>query len=513
MLNLSDKDIDRLSREAADQYETDANISSWEKLELELDKEIGTVSITPVSPPGRRILIYIAVLVLSAAVSLLLMKPGEKSKTMVQKDDPSIVMAAKPNKSGAGKIDPSGSKTSSGKSTLANGLTENTGTGTDLQKQTTAEASPNPLVSPTKKSNQNKTAVSVPYAANNKKDAGSGQLYINKEKHVLPNPDGNQEATAMLNHRNKTFLGLHKKVNLDDNKTIQPQTTGETHDQSASTSGQSPVPGSKKVKADPDATAAANTGPFRSVLLNIQEEPHNLSAIPDSSLRALASKINQSIADNSHANQKPKPSMHINRSLHIGILLAPDFTNVGNAANNRMSSNLGLTLGYHVFNNLSLNSGLILTTKNYDANGNAFHAPANSWINWVQLDNVRGSCYMIEIPLTVRYDYTVFGKTRFFISGGISSYLMRHESYDYTYTKNGYISNSSYSYYEREIYWFSAISLSLGLEQQISKSLSVQVEPFVKLPLSGIGYGNLQLSTYGLGLSLRYSPVIGKSRH
>jgi hypothetical protein len=57
------------------------------------------------------------------------------------------------------------------------------------------------------------------------------------------------------------------------------------------------------------------------------------------------------------------------------------------------------------------------------------------------------------------------------------------------------------------------VSLSIGVEQQFSNSFSLQVEPFVKLPISGIGYGNLQLTSYGLAFSLRFSPVLGKSRH
>jgi hypothetical protein len=234
--------------------------------------------------------------------------------------------------------------------------------------------------------------------------------------------------------------------------------------------------------------------------------------ISDSSLLAFASKANIMNTGVAQAGKKNQQSLHINRSLHIGILVAPDFTNVGNAYNDKMSSNFGLTLGYHLFNNLSVNTGLIFTRKNYSANGYDFHSQ-NQWFNMIQLDYIQGSCNMLEIPLTFRYDYSTIGKTKFFINGGLSSYLMRHESYVYYYHVSGYSDNTMKDYDDHNNYLFSTVSLSIGVEQQISNSLSLQVEPFVKLPLSGIGYGNLQLNSYGLGLSLRYSPVLGKSRH
>src|SRR5579872_3945856 len=45
MLNLSDKDLDRLSQEAAQQYEpADVGAKLWEKLEARLDRDLGKVN-------------------------------------------------------------------------------------------------------------------------------------------------------------------------------------------------------------------------------------------------------------------------------------------------------------------------------------------------------------------------------------------------------------------------------------------------------------------------------------
>src|SRR6516164_4371972 len=49
MLNPSDKELDRLSREAAEHFEPDMSSLSWEKLSQRLDTELGRQS-----PPSTR---------------------------------------------------------------------------------------------------------------------------------------------------------------------------------------------------------------------------------------------------------------------------------------------------------------------------------------------------------------------------------------------------------------------------------------------------------------------------
>jgi hypothetical protein len=125
---------------------------------------------------------------------------------------------------------------------------------------------------------------------------------------------------------------------------------------------------------------------------------------------------------------------------------------------------------------------------------------------------------MWEIPLTLRYDFDRINNTTLFINGGASSYLMRHESYvfyGHTYY-NGmatrWQSPNSIPYDTKENYLFSVIDFSVGVEQRISKSISLQVEPYVKIPVKGVGLGEVDLSSYGVNLSLRFAPLLKSTR-
>jgi len=525
MLNLSDKDLDRLSREAAGQYEVDVNISSWEKLELELDKEIGTISAPPSGPGARAALSYISLILLLAGLSFFLLRSGKNAKELAQKSNPAIAMKSK-----------------TGNQVPKTEIQNNSGIkGAEAQtkstpgKEETLEASPIQTTStagslkPGLNNAVQKESISTPNRAS--ANLASNQLKSRVSNQASSRPSGKEGNPA---ENTRIASGLHpinNRNSVNNNSKGQNRPNGSAivlannnkkpGKKSGIASGknnQSPVGSSNLNQVA--IVYNQNAGTFKLAgdqldkinLPQIQPVIYYNPNINDASLRALRLKTNN-LSPQLAESGKKKASLRINRSLHIGLMAAPDFTNVGSAYNNKMSSNIGLTLSYQILNRLSVNTGLIYTRKNYSANGDDFHT-SNSWINAGNLQYVQGNCNMFEIPLTIRYDITKIGKTRFFVNGGLSSYLMRHESYDYYFkvVSPPYPSPLTVSYQDHDNYWFSSINLSLGVERQINNSLSMQVEPFAKIPITGIGFGNLQLSTYGLSFSLRFSPVLGRSR-
>jgi hypothetical protein len=51
---------------------------------------------------------------------------------------------------------------------------------------------------------------------------------------------------------------------------------------------------------------------------------------------------------------------------------------------------------------------------------------------------------------------------------------------------------------------FSILHFSAGVEKQIGKHLNWQVEPYAKLPLHGLGFGGIKLSSFGINFSIQY---------
>jgi hypothetical protein len=130
------------------------------------------------------------------------------------------------------------------------------------------------------------------------------------------------------------------------------------------------------------------------------------------------------------------------------------------------------------------------------------------------VDLIKGSFEMLEIPLNLRYDFSVTGSTLFFVSSGISSYVLTSENNNYYFHPPFQFRDQCRSLSSPDkSYLFSALNLSMGVETGLSNSLSLLIAPYVKIPVRGIGIGQVQMSTVGINFSLRFAPVISRKRY
>lgn len=199
--------------------------------------------------------------------------------------------------------------------------------------------------------------------------------------------------------------------------------------------------------------------------------------------------------------KEPEP---FGKGWSLGLLVGVDKSTVKFAYSSGAGFNAGLTVGYHFNNRWSLHTGAIYTHKQYKMNGEDFTAPKGSWASYYKLENVDGDCSMWEVPLLARYSFSPHGRNSFFVSTGLSSYFMTHENYSYFYhNTNNQPTTRSMDYKSSDTHILSILHLSAGLENRVSNNLSLLIEPYAKLPLGGVGLGDIQLSSFGLNLSLQ----------
>jgi len=165
--------------------------------------------------------------------------------------------------------------------------------------------------------------------------------------------------------------------------------------------------------------------------------------------------------------------------------------------------NLGIMAGYHFNNKWSIHTGAIYTQKNYKLAGADFTAPKGSWLSYYKLENVEGYCRMWEVPLSVRYIVSNRDKTSAYISTGLSSYFMTKENYNYFYYSNGLPVTKGASYASTDTHILSIAHISAGFEKRISNTMSLIIEPYAKIPFTGVGLGNIKLSSFGLNFALQ----------
>ncbi|MNL09388.1 hypothetical protein D3C87_1301480 [compost metagenome] len=116
---------------------------------------------------------------------------------------------------------------------------------------------------------------------------------------------------------------------------------------------------------------------------------------------------------------------------------------------------------------------------------------------------VNAECDVIDIPLTANYTVLKNKKIKFNVSAGLSSYFMLKEKYTFEYGGSGNSENKRSAVYEisgENQHIFGVADFSISLEKKVSDKINVGIKPFLKMPLTGIGYGRVDLESKGIAL-------------
>jgi hypothetical protein len=181
------------------------------------------------------------------------------------------------------------------------------------------------------------------------------------------------------------------------------------------------------------------------------------------------------------------------------------FVNTRHAADVKPAYGAGI--GVHLTNRWSIQAGFTQTRKLYEAPGNAYTPKAGSYYdnpNFV-INEVYADCAILEIPISVRYNFLPNQQHQVFAMLSVQNALMQRESYDYYYTRFGQPAKGYYTYRTKALELFSGIGLSVGYEYRINDRLHVQAAPYLNIPTKGIGEGSVKLRSAGLFAGLRYS--------
>ncbi len=209
-----------------------------------------------------------------------------------------------------------------------------------------------------------------------------------------------------------------------------------------------------------------------------------------------------------------KKSTGVNPSpFAITVSFGPDISSVGlnNAGTTKIQFGAGLS--YDLGKRFTLRTGLYAARKVYDADSADYHPPAHFWNYYSNLQRVNANCLVFEIPVTVAYRFKPSPKNSWFAAAGISSVIMKEETYGYSYkNSSGQPAYYTSRYKNENSHLFSVINLSGGYQANLSKRFSLAAEPYFKLPIAGIGYGKIRLNSYGLLLTASYHPFTKKEK-
>lgn len=140
-------------------------------------------------------------------------------------------------------------------------------------------------------------------------------------------------------------------------------------------------------------------------------------------------------------------------------------------------------------------------------------------------DNTRASLINLDIPLNIKWKFLTRRSGSFYIAGGISSLAYLSEKYTTTSRKQelreavSFMGNEETRTYKLENVETTTtntagasnqfdiagrLNISIGFEKQISPSLYLHIEPFMKIPVSGLATENLIFTTSGITFKISF---------
>jgi len=189
--------------------------------------------------------------------------------------------------------------------------------------------------------------------------------------------------------------------------------------------------------------------------------------------------------------------------LSLAFAAGPDFNSVRSLGGSRPTLNGGVLLNAAFTKHFSLSTGLRFGAKNYNASSYNYGSLSPALIN--AMSGVEGSCNVLEIPLRASYTFINDKKKSISFNSGLSSYLMLKEKYVFSYTPQSGYNDYVLEKVNANQHYFSVVELSASYRFK-SKNSKTQfgIEPYVKLPLGGVGEGKVHLKSSGVSLNLFY---------
>ena len=529
--DMSDDELDDLFRDASDKVEIPFESSSLNKLRQKID-----IRRKPEPPQGYKNgwLVLLAGLFLIVGVGLVYHSVSKKQSSLIDPNGnksteiignvqqeytvlPShspVLFEIKRKEGVKNEVTPLKPEN------LSNNLANSSGQKEQVIEKSQSSASVSPRVA--EKDHLGKPSVHIPAKTGETMMADSQLSRIgNTGKYGQAKADHTLERVGSVNHEEKTAIAINSssreaasmnnrvinQVQSKKGKRIYPNVDNEAI-------GVENLVNNKalKGKTSNSLTLAQNTSPIIENPIIVSEKTaseevvdrtdfYDVNALKSKDSKSLLTKILIDLPP--YIDSLPK-EIKSPKLRHFGIRLgfSPDINSIEKLEYSLTGGSVDLLFEYSISKKFALQTGVSYSSKKYAGDFEYYHA----WPDWTKghpskPTEVDGMCKVIDIPINLRFN--IFQKSRqtWFVSSGVSSYIILNETYIYNYTwsptkTSNWSDNSSF-------YW-STLNLSVGWEKQISKHLSFQAEPYLKTPLKGVGRGLVNLYSSGILFSTKY---------
>jgi len=269
-------------------------------------------------------------------------------------------------------------------------------------------------------------------------------------------------------------------------------------------------------KVFPESPGAVSINPQiiqESQLLNnaLLLEPKNISKLTFvdlSSVKNLTLKVENLAALDTGSKKLSKKIENPTGRISLTMAFTTDMNTVTAIGNSKAGLSGGFGINYRISKVISAGTGIYYSQKEYSSDRNSYNTAEKPFATWASYSRqIDADCRVIDIPLNMNVLLSKTPKTGIIASAGLSSYIMLSENYDFIYTPTILYPSRGrdYTIKNENQHILSIVNLSVGIEKPIGNQTSLVIQPYAKLPISGIGQGNTNLKSFGIGFQLNYS--------
>jgi hypothetical protein len=164
----------------------------------------------------------------------------------------------------------------------------------------------------------------------------------------------------------------------------------------------------------------------------------------------------------------------------------------------------GAQVEYRFFKKYSASVGANFIRKKYGATGDDYNPENGAWLYGVSPSTVDAVCDILEVPVSISFFQYDNSENGFYSRVGLSSFFMLEEHYWYSYDEEIPGQINYWGGENENKHWFAIGEFSIGYQHYLRPKISVQIEPFIQIPLAGIGNGKVKLWSVGLNMKLNF---------
>lgn len=227
--------------------------------------------------------------------------------------------------------------------------------------------------------------------------------------------------------------------------------------------------------------------------------PKTATADSLATVKALAN-IDSSKSSNpnsSNAGKSFRSGKTVTKGWAVSLQVGPDFNIAPSMQYGRIGLSAGLLLHYHFNEKWFVSTGAAYSKKLYGATRNDYRL----WAGNYNLTKVVADCRVLDLPLLINYVFENNTKEQISAFVGASSYLMLKEKYDYYFYTDA---PKQKVMYNQNQHYFSVLDIGFTYTKARGKQLTWGFQPYVKIPLGGIGYGKVKLYSAGISFLVNY---------